>query len=150
MWPIEFIKRLVQRVLRGEVSLPERIYDLARRGIMSTFDSPRSRENSTITTPQQNAAVSVVPVNKISLGIELPITSRNPHPRRFTITIPKDMSVGRLRTKLAEKFEVKNEDWRIVAIDDKNAQRILDDKEKLNEIKPEKRRRIYFYPNILR
>lgn len=159
MWPIEFIKRMIQHLLRGEVNLPERNIDSARRLNPSANEFPSARTNSTLTssvphtspavTSQRNILEENISPNKMTIKIELPITSIHPHPRRYTITMPKDMSIGRLRVNLANEFKVNKDDWKIVAIDNDRRQHILNDRERLNDIQINKRKRLYFYPNIL-
>ncbi len=144
----DFIKKAVEYILRGVVYMSRTYAYLGQTRVDSALNSYRTRENSTLGVPRRDTTPPSNNTNKIKIRIELPITPRHPQPRKFVVTMPKGTSVGRLRIKLANEFKVQNKDWRIVAIDDKNKQRILEDKEMLDEIEPEKRKRIYFYPNI--
>lgn len=160
MWPIEFIKWLVQHTLRGEPSLLKRSIGSVQKPKMPDV-IPNIRDNSTLGTNlsqsiwtnvifgQARARHKELPSDKFVVNIELPRSSDHPHPRRYNIIMRKDIDVGKLRIKLAKEFNLNKDDWKVVAIDDKNRQYVLDDKKKLNEIRPEKRARLYFYPNIL-
>jgi hypothetical protein len=161
MWPIEFIKWLIQYTLRGEPSLFERNIGSVQKSKMPKPVSSDIQDNSTLgmNLPQSVWTNTIfgqtktkhkeIPSDKFVVNIELPRSSDHPRPRRYNIIMRKDIDVGKLRIKLAKEFNLNKDDWKVVAIDDKNRQYVLDDKKKLNEIRPEKRARLYFYPNIL-
>ena len=160
--PIEFIKRWIQRVDRGESSMVHTDYTSRIPKITdgtSAFKLLDHLQNYKTYTNEIRSEFDkeriLLPPDKIAIRIELPISSDYPRPRVFDIAIPKEMDVDSFKTKLAEKIKINEDGWEIIEIDDDNKrQRILKKNEKLDKYQlknnQSNKKRLYFYPNIFK
>jgi len=164
MWPIEFIKKLVQRLLRGGPSLSEKNNWFDRRIVAPARDYPKTPENSTISpdahrVPQ--ARCTAVPptcrnefstqphVRRTKLLVGLPPSSSIPSARIVREQVSHDMTAEKLIEQLAGKLGVNKDKWVLLVFSDDNAPYQLDKEKSIGKFLTSKTERLYFYPKAM-
>lgn len=158
---IEFIKRLVHYILRGEASLPEESAVLISKNDTSSgnlFGWEKSSQSSdavshvhsatkTVMQTRQNAPRS--PLRK-ELLIGLPPRSNVSRIRIMREKLPSlDITAEKMVARLAEKLGVNKEKWVLMVFSDNNAPYQLDGNEQIGKFLTSKTERLYFYPKAM-
>ena len=167
MWPIEFIKRMVLCMFRGEPSLPETFTHPARRNDTSTGDFSNLQGTSTVNRdiPRTSQIVQARRVaapqackNEISarshtgrrrLLVGLPPSSSIPNARIVREQVSQDMTAEKLIERLAGRLDVDKDKWVILVFSDNKKPYLLDKGESIGKFLTSKTERLYFYPKAM-
>ena len=113
MWPIEFIKKIIRRMLRGELSLPEMFVNPARKNNIPTSDFSDFQGTSTLakgTHPAQLSRTTIPSTRsrarRTKLLVGLPPSSQNSRANVVREQITIEMTAGELVDRLAAKHRV--------------------------------------------